>query len=341
MVSLPSEFRATVETYSGPLDLLLYLIKKEEVDIFDIPLSAIIRQYQLYLEVLRDIDPNACGEFLVVAANLMEIKSKLLLPREELEENADLEDPRMELVRQLLEYKKFKERALLLEKQLDEHQRRYRRPPPALSQLAEELAEPLPIGNVDVWDLLTAFHRVQIALGQRVPVQVVVDRRPLGDFINEVRSTLSARETRSAPFEELFLGARSRDEAIGYFLAILELAKQYEVTVTQDRPGAVILVTLRSEEETRRLLELEARDVLAPSAETILASEGREASAAAARFDRDDDDADLRLDDDDADHRLDDDDADLRLDDDDADLRLDDDDADLRLDDDDAAKQRV
>src|SRR5262245_5059412 len=114
MVQLPSEFRAALESYRGPLDLLLYLIKRDEIDIFDIPIARIVEQYQMYLEVLSQVmspqspaegslDPNACGEFLVMAANLMEIKSKLLLPREKLEEDEDLEDPRIELVRQLLE----------------------------------------------------------------------------------------------------------------------------------------------------------------------------------------------------------------------------------------------
>src|SRR4029453_12051176 len=124
MVQLPSEFRPALETYRGPLDLLLYLIKKDEVDIFDIPILRIVEQYQLYLELLKDLDPNACGEFLVMAAHLMEIKSKLLLPREELDEAEEMEDPRIELVRQLLEYKKYKERALLLERRTDERRRR-------------------------------------------------------------------------------------------------------------------------------------------------------------------------------------------------------------------------
>ncbi|MEM7235590.1 MAG: segregation/condensation protein A, partial [Planctomycetota bacterium] len=85
MVSLPKEFKASLESYHGPLDLLLYLIKKEEVDVFDIPIAKLVQQYQLYLEIIKNVDPNTCGDFLVMAARLMEIKSKLLLPREILE----------------------------------------------------------------------------------------------------------------------------------------------------------------------------------------------------------------------------------------------------------------
>ncbi len=281
MVSLPSEFRARVETYSGPLDLLLYLIKKDEVDIFDIPIAPIIRQYSLYLEVLHDLDPNVCSEFLVVAATLMEIKSKLLLPREELEEEEELEDPRMELVRQLLEYKKFKERALLLESRLEVYRRRHRRPSMTVPPAEEDLAEPLPIGNMDIWDLLTAFHRIQITLGRRGPVQVIAERRPVSDFMEEIRETLLSCENRSASFEDLFVGARTRDEAIGYFLAILELAKQFELIVTQDESRNAIVVELRDEDETRRLQQLEVQEIddgPEPAAGQLLQGEGREAA---------------------------------------------------------------
>ncbi len=259
MVGLPTEFRASVDSYAGPLDLLLYLIKKDEVDIFDIPLSDVILQYQIYLEVLKEIDPNACGEFLVMAANLMEIKSKLLLPREELADDEEYEDPRIELVRQLLEYKKFKERALLLEDRLDEHKKRHHRPP-ADPPPDDEPAGPLPLGNVDVWDLLTAFHRIQIALGQRVPIQVVLEERPLEEFMDEVVATLRSAEGQTALFDDLFLGARTRQEAIGYFLAVLELAKQYRLVATQGGASDIIHVRLRADEEMARLQREERED---------------------------------------------------------------------------------
>jgi segregation and condensation protein A len=280
MVRPNTEFRATIESYSGPLDLLLYLIKKDEVDIFDIPIAAIIEQYQAHLEILRDLDPNACGEFLVMAANLMEIKSRLLLPREVLEDDGEeLEDPRMELVRQLLEYKKFKERAILLEKQLEQHSRRFRRPPPTLAKAAEELTSPLPLGNIDVWDLLTAFHRIQIALGQRLPVHVLLEDRPVGEYMDEIRVQLRERESRSAVFEDLFTGARSRQEVIGYLLAILELAKQYEILVTQDEPNGAITVSLRDEDEVRRLQAEATADVeQQPAAAHLIQGEGHEAA---------------------------------------------------------------
>jgi segregation and condensation protein A len=286
MVSLPSEFRASLESYSGPLDLLLYLIKKEEIDVFDIPISRVIEQYQLFLELLKDIDPNACGEFLVMAAHLMEIKSKLLLPREVLEEEGELEDPRIELVRQLLEYKKFKERALLLERRLDEHRRRHHRPPLELPPGQENLEAPLSLGNVSVWDLLTAFHRIQLAIGQRGPLQVVHDDRPLEDYMQAAVELLESSPSRRALFEELFREVRSREEAVGFFLAILELAKEYRITLSQEDLFGPIEIRLRSEGEVERLKQEAAEAAAASGAEPaeafLLAGEGAAALEAEA-----------------------------------------------------------
>lgn len=275
------DFRATVETYSGPLDLLLYLIRKDEIDVFDIPVSRVIGQYHEHLDFLRDIDPNVSGEFLVMAARLMEVKSKLLLPREVLEdEDEEYEDPRLELVKQLLEYKKFKERALLLEKKMDAHKMRYVRPQQKLDLDAEEVAAPLPLGNADVWDLLTAFHRIQLVIAQRVPHEVMLEDRPIEDFIAEVKELLLAATDGGCLFEDLFQGARTRAEAIGYFIAVLELAKQYVLTITQEESNSEIRVQRRSDEEIHRLQaeELESTDT-DPAQEHLLQGEGAEALA--------------------------------------------------------------
>jgi segregation and condensation protein A len=280
MPDLPAEFRAALDTYRGPLDLLLYLIKRDEIDIFDIPIARIIEQYQVFLDVLKDVDPNACGEFLVMAANLMEIKSKLLLPREELAEEEDLEDPRIELVRQLLEYKKYKERAMLLEKRIEERRRRHERPEIPLD--GEDLSEagPLQFGNVSVWDLLTAFHRIQIALGQRVPHRVILQDRPIEEYIEAVEQYLSGAPGRTARFEDLFGGARDRLEAIGFLLAILELAKERRLSFEQRELFGPIEVRLHEEDEVRRLLAA-ARVVEAPAdpaEKFLLQGEGLEAA---------------------------------------------------------------
>ena len=280
MPDLPAEFRAALDTYRGPLDLLLYLIKRDEVDVFDIPIARIIEQYQVFLDVLKDVDPNACGEFLVMAAHLMEIKSKLLLPREELAEEEDLEDPRIELVRQLLEYKKYKERAMLLEKKIEERRRRYERPEIPLGGEDLSDAAPLQFGNVSVWDLLTAFHRIQIALGQRVPHRVILQDRPIEEYIGAVETYLSGAPGRTARFEELFSGARDRLEAIGFLLAILELAKERRLSFEQPDLFGPIEVRLHEEDEVRRLraASREAETLTDPAEKFLLQGEGLEAA---------------------------------------------------------------
>src|SRR6266446_1801353 len=110
------DYKVELPTFRGPLDLLLFLVKHNEVDLYDIPIAVITEQFLAYLNVLQVIDVEAAGEFLVMAATLMEIKSKLLLPRNE-EDEKEEEDPRLELVKQLIEYKKFKEAAALLDEQ--------------------------------------------------------------------------------------------------------------------------------------------------------------------------------------------------------------------------------
>ena len=284
MVQLPSEFRPALEIYRGPLDLLLYLIKKDEVDVFDIPIARIVEQYQIYLELLKELDPNACGEFLVMAANLMEIKSKLLLPREELAEEEELEDPRIELVRQLLEYKKYKERALLLEQRIDERRRRYERPRITWGPDEIETEGAISLGNVTVWDLFTAFHKIQIALGTRDPHRVVVADRPVEEYIRDVERLLCQAHGRTALFESLFAEARSRQEAIGYLLAVLEMAKERRLSLHQEELFGPIQVRLHTEEETRILIAKAAEEaartaMMEPAEKFLLEGEG----AAAAR----------------------------------------------------------
>lgn len=239
MVQLPSEFRARLETYRGPLDLLLYLIKKDELDIFDIPISRITEQYLVFLQVLKNIDPNLCGDFLVTAAQLMEIKSKTLLPIESLdEEGEDLDDPRLELILQLLEYKKYKDRALLLEQMVDEHSQKYRRPEQDLALLDNDDAGLPDLGKVSIWDLLTAFQRVQLALSQRQPHRVLFEDRPVEEYIRDIRARFARDET-SAPgsrilFETLLEESGDRYDAIGFLLAVLEMAKQGEIRFHQE-----------------------------------------------------------------------------------------------------------
>jgi segregation and condensation protein A len=121
------DYRVRLDAYNGPMDLLLYLIRKDEVDIYDIPIARIAEQYQQYLELLQALDVNLAGEFLVLAATLMEIKSRMLLPHPPPLAEGEEEDPRMELVRELLEYKRFRDAAEGLKERADVQQLKFPR----------------------------------------------------------------------------------------------------------------------------------------------------------------------------------------------------------------------
>ena len=164
-----AEYRVDLDIYNGPLDLLLYLIRREEVDIYDIPIARVTEQYVRHVDLLKALDPNLAGEFLVVAATLMEIKTRMLLPAAQT--RADGEEhhaiaPRAELVRQLLEYKNFKDAAGDLR---DSAQLQAMKFPRTCPQADERLQEAdLDLDDVQVWHLLEAFDNLMTAIGQRV-----------------------------------------------------------------------------------------------------------------------------------------------------------------------------
>jgi segregation and condensation protein A len=183
-------------------------------------------------------------------------------------------------VQQLLEYKKYKERSFLLQRRLEEFRRRYDRPHMAPGADDLEALGPIPIGNVTVWDLFTAFHRIQLALGARGPVRFVVRDRPLEEYIATVQAALERAPDRTARFEDLFLETPTRAEAIGLLLAILEMAKQCRLALRQEELFGPISVRLHDEEERQRLLAFAADEAAPPddpAQALLLEGEGREA----------------------------------------------------------------
>src|SRR4051794_38227205 len=151
-----ADYQVVLDTFRGPLDLLLYLVKRDEVDILDIPIAQVTEQFKAYLDVLTLIDVERAGDFLVMASTLMEIKSKLLLPRPA-EEREEAEDPRRELVRQLLQYKRYKEASSVLEGWAERQARRLPRLPVAGPP---QKAGPPALKPVELWDLVSAFGRL-------------------------------------------------------------------------------------------------------------------------------------------------------------------------------------
>ncbi len=229
------DYRVNLDIFAGPLDLLLYLVRKEEVDIYDIPLAKITDQYLHYIEMLQTLDVDLAGDFLVMAATLMEIKSAMLLPRadpEQADGPADLNDPRAELVRQLLEYKRFKDAANLLHAVGDRHGERFPRPDSLLAKLDPQTRTDVDIEHVSVWDLLEAFDAICKATGQGKDFRSIKDDTPIDFYQIEVLHRLQAEGP--VTFRRLFEGRPNRLVMVGVFLALLELIRSKLVWVEQE-----------------------------------------------------------------------------------------------------------
>ena len=239
-------YKVELEEFSGPLDLLLYLIRQEEVDITSIPIARITDQYLAHLEVLQLINVDLAGEFLVMAATLMEIKSRMLLPKPELEEE-DEEDPRADLIRQLLEYKRFKDAARRLAGRADEQALKFGRGRAAILGLPEPEPQddlPIDIGELTVWDLVAAFRTILQQTSVRdVTRQISLDDRPLTDYCNDLLDKVRGRPI--ALFTEVFEPGADRMTLISTFLAVLELMKRRRLRAEQGaRAGEIRLVIL-------------------------------------------------------------------------------------------------
>lgn len=240
-----SEYKVALDVYNGPLDLLLFLIRRDEIDIHDIPIARITEQYLKYVELLSRLDPDIAGEFLVLAATLMEIKSRTLLPSPPIEQDDEESlDPRVELVRQLLEYKKFKDAAYSLEDAAEERAKRHVRTPVAPPSPEDEVD----LENLAVWDLFDAFNRLLEQTGQREAVhQIGVDDTPMALHAEDITDSLE-RAGGQQEFADVFAG-RSRAEMIGLFLAMLELIREKRIRVCQDRPFGTIIIHLLDPED--------------------------------------------------------------------------------------------
>lgn len=241
-----ADYSVQTDVYNGPLDLLLYLIRRDEVDIYDIPIARVTEQYCRYVETLAAVDPNVAGDFLVMAATLMEIKSRMLLPRPPVEEGGeeDLSDPRLELVRQLLEYKKFKDASFELGAAAQMQAMKWSRIP-ARDVIPKSNA--VDLEDVQIWDLVAAFNQLMSSIGAKAATHdVLFDDTPISLHATDLLDRL-VREGRDLGFEEVFIG-RTKVEMIGLFLALLELIRQKRVAVRQELLHGPISIALLSAE---------------------------------------------------------------------------------------------
>jgi segregation and condensation protein A len=241
---LADDYKVDLEVFEGPLDLLLYLIRREEVDIYDIPIEKLTAQYMAYLEVMRMLDLNIAGEFLVMAATLMMIKSRMLLPVEAraAEEESDEEwiDPRLDLVRQLVEYKKFKDAAgqLLELETLQSEAFAFGGEKPVFEKEPEDVGQAL--GDIGLFDLLTAFQEVLA----RAPMEPLGHLEPILWSVPDKMEAIIAmtRSGTRVAFSKLFNQDSHRAEVIVTFLALLELLRLRQIALHQNGAFHEILI---------------------------------------------------------------------------------------------------
>jgi len=234
---MEKEYKVKLEVFEGPLDLLLYLIKRDEIDIYDIPIEHITTQYLEHIEAYRELDLDIAGEFVVMAATLIYIKSRSLLPVDQRPvEDAEEEDPRFELVRQLLEYKKFKDVAAQLGEREALQSTIFGRIPETPTDLSGER----PMAEVSIFDLINAFQKVlkKTASRRSGPREIYEESLTVSDKI-ELVLRLTA-ERRGMRFTDLFTEAVSRAEIVVTFLALLELVRLKHIRVIQPEPFAEI-----------------------------------------------------------------------------------------------------
>lgn len=241
-------FRVQLDLYYGPMDLLLHLVRKQEVPIERLPLANLTEQYLQYVVVLEQLDVDSIGEFLEVASTLIELKSRMVLPQVEVSEESDseeiLEDPKGDLVQRLLEYKKFRDAASELETRgIDWSRRRVRVAPDAPRR--KVAPDEQPIQQVELWDLVCAFGRViQEKLEPAGPATIEYDETPVHVYMGRVHQRLVAEN--EVLFSDLFPASVHKSTLIATFLAVMELVRHRHALADQSqrygdlllRPGA-------------------------------------------------------------------------------------------------------
>jgi segregation and condensation protein A len=245
--SSPDAYAVKIDQFEGPLDLLIHLIKKNEVNIYDIPIAIITKQYLDYVVMMQELDLDIVGEFLVMAATLIHIKSKMLLPRQDPDQPEAEEDPREALVRRLLEHQKYKAAAELLHERAVLRGAQWIRPDGRIAEIAGDEYAYEPDVEVDLFSLLAAFRGVLERAKQRPPVLLPPEQQSVESRIEELLNMLS--ETEACGFEDLFAKDHTRGAMIVTFLAMLEMIRLKLIRVFQTAAFGAIRVYKRARPE--------------------------------------------------------------------------------------------
>ncbi|WP_186578313.1 segregation/condensation protein A [Aquibacillus kalidii] len=243
-------YQVKLDSFEGPLDLLLHLINQYEIDIYDIPVSQITEQYMAYIHTMQQLELNVASEYLVMAATLLAIKSQLLLPNQEIEAEEEVyeEDPRDELMRRLIEYRKFKEAASHLQEKERDANQIYTRPPKDFDELVGKKKEVVR-GDISIYDMLAAMSKIFDRKKWTRPLETKIQRSeiPIRQRMDEVLLHLKGKNY-GVPFHQLF-PYESRSHIVVTFIAILELMKIHEIYCVQENNFDELIVFSSTQEE--------------------------------------------------------------------------------------------
>ncbi|MEZ6036067.1 MAG: segregation/condensation protein A [Planctomycetota bacterium] len=246
-------YRVELPVFSGPMDLLLHLVRQQEVDIHEVSIAPILENYLQHLGVLQQLDLHDIGDFIVMASTLMEIKSRELLPNESVEIEEEL-DPKDDLIRRLLEYKRYRDLARELDGRADTRARQSNLvlpQPPGLAKAGDE--DLLDMGELGIWDLTSAFAKLLDEIGQQASMEINVEKRDVGFYTHKLLDTF--REKREVRFSEVFDKKDGRYGMIGTLIALLEMMKQGYLRAHQEQCfDDIVLAYIGSEEVTADLV---------------------------------------------------------------------------------------
>ena len=243
-------YQCKLEIFEGPLDLLLHLIKEQKMDIYDIPIADITRQYMQYLDMIQELNLELVGEYLVMAAELTRIKSKILLPAPEMDEEFDDgggEDPRAELMRRLKEYQRYRDAAFEL--RMKEHDRQQVFVRGGQIELDDDSTEEKELVDASVFDLLKAYQKIIDTKSFENDYEIKITEMSVTDQIQHIMEILNASE--SVTFESLFTVLNTKQEVVVTFLAILELMRLKLLRVQQVRHFETIRIYKSADQETQ------------------------------------------------------------------------------------------
>ncbi len=248
-------FRVELPAYRGPLDLLLYLVRRHEVDLAEMPLAKIVDQYMGYIEILQELDLGDVGDFISLASTLVEMKSQAVLPQVvDEEDEEEIVDPQSELVQRLLQYKEIRDAASILEEMGSRWQERYQR---MSDDLPTRRVDPgdQPIVDLEIWDLVSAFGRIMREAGGPPETEVIYDDTPIHVYMQKIHQRL--RESEMVQLVDLVNGSVHKSSLIGWFLATLELTRHHGAAVEQNSSGDIVIIRTANYSDQLNVNEIE------------------------------------------------------------------------------------